>query len=140
MRWGIRKKQEQGDTLSKQDRKWVKKKSEKVTNSARKEASKELNEYAQELSRKENAYNKTGKLSAATINAYNKRMASLMTDKVSGLAAPSGKVVQFVAKRGEVGVFMALADQGYNMNQLKNGIYDSGKVAYKSKIVDKYNG
>ena len=32
---------------------------------------------------------------------------------------------------------MALADQGYNMNQLKNGIYDSGKVAYRSTVVDK---
>jgi hypothetical protein len=45
-----------------------------------------------------------------------KKMASLMNDKVSGLTSPSGKVVQFVAKRGEVGVFIALADQGYNMN------------------------
>lgn len=49
----------------------------------------------------------------------------------------TGKVVRFVAKRGEIGVFMALADQGYNMNQLKNGIYDSGKVAYRSTVVDK---
>jgi hypothetical protein len=32
---------------------------------------------------------------------------------------------------------MALADQGYNMNQLKNGIYESGKVAYRKTVVDK---
>ena len=84
-----------------------------------------------------NAVNKSGKLSVATINAYNQKMASLMNDKVSGLKSPSGKVVRFVAKRGEIGVFMALADQGYNMNQLKNGIYESGKVAYRKTVVDK---
>ena len=84
-----------------------------------------------------NAFNKSGKLSAATINSYNKKMASLMNEQVSNLTTPSGKVVRFVAKRGEVGVFMALADQGYNMNQLKNGIYESGKVAYRKTVVDK---
>jgi len=47
------------------------------------------------------------------------------------------QVVRFVAKRGEIGVFMALADQGYNMNQLKNGIYESGKVAYRKTVVNK---
>lgn len=62
-----------------------------------------------------------------------------MSEQVSNLTAPSGKIVTFVAKRGEVGVFMALADQGYNMNQLKNGIYDSGKVAYRKTIIDKVN-
>jgi hypothetical protein len=84
-----------------------------------------------------NAVNKSGKLSAATINSYNKKMASLMNEQVSNLRSPSGKVVRFVAKRGEIGVFMALADQGYNMNQLKNGIYESGKVAYRKTVVDK---
>ena len=84
-----------------------------------------------------NAVNKSGKLSATTINSYNKKMESLMNDKISGLTSPSGKIVKFVARRGEIGVFMALADQGYNMNQLKNGIYDSGKIAYKKTVVDK---
>lgn len=60
-----------------------------------------------------------------------------MSDQVSDLKSPSGRNVKFVAKRGEIGVFMALADQGYNMNQLKNGIYESGKVAYRSTVVDK---
>ncbi len=69
--------------------------------------------------------------------AYNQKMATLMNEKVSGLRSPSGKTVSFVAKRGEVGVFMALADQGYNMSQLKNGIYGSGKVAYKKTVIDK---
>ena len=137
MKWGVRRTPAQLGNLSKKDNKWVKKNTDKVTGRARKKSSKELVKYANELMRDPNAVNKSGKLSAATINSYNKKMASLMNDNVSGLTSPSGKVVTFVAKRGEVGVFMALADQGYNMNQLKNGIYDSGKVAYRSTVVDK---
>lgn len=109
----------------------------KITEKARKKSSKELMKYANELMKDPNAVNKSGKLSAATINSYNKKMASLMNEQVSDLTSPSGKVVRFVAKRGEVGVFMALADQGYNLNQLKNGIYESGKVAYRKTVVDK---
>ncbi|MDD3901863.1 MAG: hypothetical protein PHX22_11635 [Dysgonamonadaceae bacterium] len=137
MKWGVRRTQTQLGNLNKKDNKWVKKNTNKITDKARKQSSKELVKYANELMRDPNAVNKSGKLSAVTINSYNKKMASLMNDKVSGLTSPSGKVVQFVAKRGEVGVYMALADQGYNMNQLKNGIYDSGKVAYRSTVVDK---
>lgn len=137
MKWGVRRTQAQLGNLNKKDNKWVKKNTQKVTEKARKKSSKELTKYANELMRDPNAVNKSGKLSAATINSYNKKMASLMNDNVSGLTSPSGKVVTFVAKRGEVGVFMALADQGYNMNQLKNGIYESGKVAYRSTVVDK---
>ena len=137
MKWGVRRTQAQLGNLTKKDNKWVKKNTEKITEKARKKSSKELMKYANELMKDPNAVNKSGKLSAATINSYNKKMASLMNDKVSGLTSPSGKIVQFVAKRGEVGVFMAMADQGYNMNQLKNGIYDSGKIAYKNKVVDK---
>lgn len=137
MKWGVRRTQAQLGNLSKKDNKWVKKNTNKVTDKAKKKSSKELTKYADELMRNPNAVNKSGKLSAATINSYNKKMASLMSDQVSDLKSPSGKVVKFVAKRGEVGVFMALADQGYNMNQLKNGIYESGKVAYRSTVVDK---
>ena len=149
MKWGVRRFQNKdgtlttagkarySDRLTKKDSKWVKKNAEKITEKARKKSSKELMKYAKELMKDPKAINKSGKLSAATINSYNKKMASLMNDKVSDLKSPSGKVVRFVAKRGEVGVFMALADQGYNMNQLKNGIYESGKVAYRSTVVDK---
>lgn len=137
MKWGVRRTQAQLGNLSKKDNKWVKKNTHKVTEKARKKSSKELMKYANELMKDPNAVNKSGKLSAATINSYNKKMASLMNEQVSDLTSPSGKVVRFVAKRGEVGVFMALADQGYNMNQLKNGIFDSGKIAYKNTVVDK---
>ena len=67
---------------------------------------------------------------------YNRKMAELMNESVKNVTAPSGRVVQFVAKRGEVGVHMALADRGYDMQQLKNGIWASGRVAYKKKNVD----
>ena len=137
MKWGIRRTPSQLGHLTKKDNKWVKKNTEKITEKARKKSSKELMKYANELMKDPNAVNKSGKLSAATINSYNKKMASLMNEQVSDLTSPSGKVVRFVAKRGEVGVFMALADQGYNMNQLKNGISDSGKVAYKNTVIDK---
>ena len=149
MKWGIRRFQNKDGTLTaagktrysnhltKKDNKWVKKNSSKIMEKARKKSSKELVKYANELMKDPNAVNKSGKLSAATINSYNQKMASLMNEQVSNLTSPSGKVVRFVAKRGEIGVFMALADQGYNMNQLKNGIYESGKVAYRKTVVDK---
>ena len=139
MKWGVRRNPSQLGYLSKKDNKWVKKNTEKIMEKARKKSSKELMKYANELMKDSNAINKSGKLSSSTITAYNRKMASLMNDKVSGLTSPSGRVVQFVAKRGEIGVFMALADQGYNMNQLKNGIYDSGKIAYKKEVIDKVN-
>lgn len=137
MKWGVRRTPAQLGHLTKKDNKWVKKNAAKITEKARKKSSKELMKYANELMKDPNAVNKSGKLSAATINSYNKKMASLMNEQVSNLTSPSGKVVRFVAKRGEVGVFMTLADQGYNMNQLKNGIYESGKVAYRKTVVDK---
>ena len=137
MKWGVRRTPAQLGHLTKKDNKWVKKNTEKITEKARKKSSKELMKYANELMKDPNAVNKSGKLSAATINSYNQKMASLMNEQVSDLRSPSGKVVRFVAKRGEIGVFMALADQGYNMNQLKNGIYESGKVAYRKTVVDK---
>ena len=137
MKWGVRRTQAQLGNLSKKDNKWVKKNAHKVTEKAKSKSSKELTKYANELMQDPNAVNKSGKLSSSTINSYNRKMASLMSDQVSDLKSPSGKIVKFVAKRGEVGVFMALADQGYNMNQLKNGIYDSGKIAYKKTVVDK---
>ena len=137
MKWGVRRTPAQLGNLSKKDANWVKKKSDKVTEQARKKSSKELNRYADELLRNPNSVNKSGKLSSSAINAYNKKMADLMSQSVSNLRSPSGKVVQFVAKRGEVGVMMALADEGYNMAQLRNGVWASGRVAYKKTVLDK---
>ena len=55
-----------------------------------------------------------------------------MNDSVGNLAAPSGQVVRFIAKRGEVGVHMALASAGYDVQkEFKNGIWGSGRIAYR---------
>lgn len=147
MKWGIRRYQNPDGSLTvagrrhleKQDLKWAKKNSDKVMNSVRNSVSSDLSSYSRELMSKAGARNKNGKISATTINAYNKRMADLMNNKVQGLTAPSGRVVSFVAKRGEVGVFMALSSQDYNISQFKNGIYSSGRVAYRKSVVDKMN-
>ena len=141
MRWGVRRYQNPDGSLTpagqkriaKKDARWARKNMDKITNKAKKASSKELNEYSKELLRLPDAFKTNGKLSSKIIMAYNQKMAELMNEKVSGVAAPSGRVVQFVAKRGEVGVHMALTTVGYDMSQYKNGIYSSGKVAYKKK-------
>lgn len=136
-KWGIRRTPAQLGNLSKKDANWVKKKSEKITEQAHRKSSKEMNRYANEILRTPGAVNKSGKLSSSAINAYNKKMAELMSQSASKIRSPSGKVIQFVAKRGEVGVMMALADEGYNMAQLRNGVWASGRVAYKKTVLDK---
>lgn len=136
-KWGVRRTPAQLGNLSKKDANWVKKKSEKITEQARRKSSKEMNRYANEILRTPGAVNKSGKLSSSAINAYNKKMAELMSQSASKIRSPSGKVVRFVAKRGEVGVMMALADEGYNMAQLRNGVWASGRVAYKKTVLDK---
>ena len=136
-KWGIRRTPAQLGNLSKKDANWVKKKSEKITEQARRKSSKEMSRYANEILRSPGAVNKSGKLRSSAINAYNKKMAELMSQSASKIRSPSGKVVQFVAKRGEIGVMMALADEGYNMAQLRNGVWASGRVAYKKTVLDK---
>ena len=95
-KWGIRRTPAQLGNLSKKDANWVKKKSEKITEQARRKSSKEMSRYANEILRSPGA-----------------------------------------VKRGEVGVMMALADEGYNMAQLRNGVWASGRVAYKKTVLDK---
>lgn len=53
-----------------------------------------------ELLKLPGALKSNGKLSAQTINAYNKKMAELMSQKTTSIRSPSGRVVSFVAKRG----------------------------------------
>ncbi len=59
-----------------------------------------------------------------------------MRTKTENIRSPSGKVVEWVAKRGSLGVYMALADQGYNMERLKNGVWNDGRIGYKKTTVD----
>lgn len=144
-RWGVRRYQNPDGSLTKKgkarlekkDNDWIDKRSAKITEKAQKKSAKELDQYAKVLLQTPGAFNKNGKLSAAAITAYNQKMSELMSQKVSDLRTPSGKVVKFVAKRGEIGVMMALADAGYDMDQLKKGVWASGRVAYKKTVLDK---
>lgn len=145
MRWGIRRYQNPDGSLTpagrkrleKADYKWAKKKTDKITAQAKKASQKELDRYGDELLKLPGALKANGKLSAQTVNAYNRKMAELMSQKTSNIRAPSGRVVSFVAKRGEVGVFMALSNAGYDPNQYKQGVYSSGRIAYKKDHANK---
>lgn len=125
--------------IEKKDVKWARKNSDKIIRNAQKQSASELKAYQKELLRLPGAVNKNGKLSANTINAYNRKMTELMNQNISGLTAPSGKVVSFVAKRGEIGVHVALSTAGYDLSQFKNGVYSSGKIAYRNKNANMMN-
>lgn len=137
MKWGIRRYQNEDGTLTpagvrryqRLDEKWVAKKSEKVYNKAMKESKPEMKEFIKELQ-------KTPAGKRTLINTYNKKLADVMRTKTSDIRSPSGKVIEWVAKRGQIGVHMALADQGYDMNKLKNGVWADGRVAYKTNTVE----
>ena len=59
-----------------------------------------------------------------------------MNKNIGDIESPSGKVVRFVAMRGEMRVATALADRNYDMRQVKSGVYGgSGKIAYRKKNV-----
>ena len=145
MEWGVRRYQNKDGSLTKagrkrlekKDQKWAKKNSDKITRQTKRSVQRELDAYGNELLKLPGARKSNGKLSAQTINAYNRKMAELMSQKTSDLKVPSGRVVSFVAKRGEIGVFMALSEYGYNPNQFKNGVYSSGREAYRKTYANK---
>lgn len=153
MKWGVRRYQNEDGTLTnagrkrlqkeqakldKQDSKWAKKNYNKIYKTAYKQSRSEIDSYIKtDLNQRMNLRNPSGSVNKAYVNEYNKKLASLMTEKVSNLSAPSGKAIKFIANRGSVGVQMALADQGYDMSQVKNGIYSSGRVAYKKKVIER---
>ena len=147
MKWGVRRYQNSDGSLTaagrkrleKKDQKWAKRNTDKITAKAKKASQKELNAYGNELLKLPGALKANGKLSAQTVNAYNRKMAELMSQKTSNIRAPSGRVVSFVAKRGELGVFMALSNTGYDPNQYKQGVYSSGRIAYKNDHANKIN-
>jgi hypothetical protein len=139
MKWGVRRYQNSDGTLTprgrarldKKDTKWAETKGEKIRAKTQKTVSKEMDNFVK--TQLELSYTPTGRISSATILQYNNKLASLMNERVSGIQAPSGRVLKFVAKRGEIGVHTAVADAGYDMAQLKKGVFKSGKVAYKKE-------
>lgn len=127
-------------SVNKSDTRWMNKRSNKknfdISSKRYKgtEAQKMLKDLKKELlgSRR----NADGSLSKASINSYNQKLADLMNQSLD-VTVPSGRVVRWVAKRGEVGVHVGFADRGYDMDQLKNGVWGDGRIAYKKKTVDK---
>ena len=146
MKWGVRRYQYPDGTLTpagrrrleRKDAKWAKKNYNKIQKETFKKSREELNTYLRdELNPNVPMRNASGKVSMTYVNAYNRKLAEIMNKNVGDLAAPSGRVVRFVAKRGDIGVHMALADSGYDMNDVRNGIFSSGRIAYRKKEVGK---
>lgn len=151
-RWGIRRYQsyattgprkggktgrEIGEARSlKKDIKWSKRHEGRIMKKAYRATNKDMRKYErEELAPLARAY-KVGRKSKTYINAYNRKLADLMNTSLDDIETPNGRVIRFVAKRGQMGVYLAVADKGYNMNQIKNGVYSSGRIAYKKNSVD----
>ena len=140
-KWGVRRYQNKDGSLTelgrkrleRKDTRWAKRNYNKFYKKAYKSSERELNQY---LRKELNPQFRDKKKGASYVNAYNKKLAELMNKNIGNIESPSGKVIKFVAKRGEAGVHMALATPDYNMEQFKNGIWTSGRVAYKKNNVD----
>ena len=137
MKWGVRRTQAQLDRQERKDLKWAKTKGAKVTSKVQKSVQKDITKYEKTEMSGQSAVNKSGRLSLSYVNQYNQKLAELMNEKVGNVQSPSGKIIRYVAKRWEVGVHTALADQDYNMDQVKNGVNMSGRIAYKQVVLTK---
>ena len=144
-KWGIRRYQNPDGTLTEagkrrlqhQDDRWVKRKSGKIEAKAYKQSQREMRKVTKALDRKYMIRRDNERNGRRYMNEYNQNLAEIMNTKVTDITSPSGKAVKFVAKRGEYGVHMALADQDYDMNKVKNGIWTDGRIAYKTSKVEK---
>lgn len=144
MRWGVRKYQNPDGSLTPRgaarqqakDEKWVEKKGEKIKEKTQNAVRKDIQKFVKnELNPR---FKSNGKLSSESILRYNNKLAELMNNKIGDVPTPSGKVLRFVAKRGEIGVHTAYADAGYDLSKLNKGVFSSGKVGYKNEnLMDK---
>ena len=143
-KWGVRRYQNPDGTLTEagrkrldeKDLKWAHKHEDRIYSQTYRTSKREMNKFAKELGKQISQTTQNGSLSKTYVNAYNQKLAEVMNRNVKEIHAPSGKVVKWVAKRGEVGVHMALADEGYDIGQLKRGVYDSGRIAYRKASVN----
>lgn len=145
-KWGVRRYQNPDGSLTeagrrrleKADISWAKKNENRLRKAATSVTKKDIKEYAKkELDPKygKAKYNKDRTLNKYYVNEYNRKLSELMNQSIGDIPSPSGRVVRFVAKRGEMGVHLALADSGYDMNQIKNGVFNNGKIAYRKENV-----
>lgn len=137
MKWGVRREQAKAARRDRKDLRWVARKGSKITSKTKKAISKEMDQYERNEMSNISLRGASGRISKTYINQYNKKLAELMNQKVGNIQAPSGKVMRYVAKRGELGVHTALADQGYNMEQVRNGVNAAGRIAYKKEVLRK---
>lgn len=124
--------------LSKKDEKWAAKNHDKIYKQAMKESAKEMKEYRNDvLNKKYSEQIRTGRVGLTYVNDYNKKLAEVLNQKVADVKTPNlNKTISFIAKRGELGAYMAVSDAGYDLSQYKNGIYRGGRVAYRKNTVN----
>lgn len=130
-----KKKAREQERIERKDLKWIKKNEHKLYTRAEKKSHRALKAYEKELIKTVNKTLKNGDVSKQYINLYNEKMVELMNTNIGDVPAPSGRIVRFIAKRGEIGVHTALVDPNYDLSKLKRGVYDSGRVAYKKEQV-----
>ena len=124
--------------LTKKDEKWASKNSDKIYNYALDKSKKELADYRQNILNKKYADQiESGRVGKKYINEYNQKMAEIMSKNIEHIKTPNlEKTVAFINKRGELGVYMSVSDQGYDLSQFKQGIHRGGRVAYKKTQVN----
>lgn len=144
-KWGVRRYQNADGSLTpagkrrleRKDDRWIDRNAKKIHDKAYKKSQREMRKVTKQLDRKYAIRSDNERNGRRYMNEYNQNLARIMNTKVENLTSPSGRAIKFVAKRGEYGVHTALADKGYDMNKVKSGIWDDGRVAYKSTKVEK---
>lgn len=142
-RWGVRRYQNPDGSLTergrrrleKKDAKWARKNYNKAYKQSFKQVKKPMARVDREIQSRVQMWNADGTLSRSYINAFNQKLAELMNQTQSSLVSPSGRVVRWVAKRGEMGVQMALASSDYDMSQVRSGIWEGGRVGYSKRKI-----
>lgn len=158
MKWGVRRFQKKDGSLTddgrrhaqelareraraeRTDLKWANKNETRIRKSLSKATAREMSEYDRKVLRPEygKGRNKDGSINKAYANAYSKKLAELYTTAAKDLRTPSGAAIKFVAARGTKDVMMAITDPSYNIGKsaFKNGVYASGKAAYRNQYAD----
>lgn len=142
-RWGVRRYQNKDGSLTpkgrrrleRADKKWIKKHDKRVYRKTYNASKKEMKQFVKTELKGMDKVNRNGTINLRYANAYNRKLAEVMNRKVKDLRSPSGRVIRYVAKRGDIGVYTALASLGADMSKVKSGVYASGKVAYKKNNV-----
>lgn len=145
-RWGIRRYQNPDGTyteaglkrLHKKDVRWAKRNYNKLYKTTYKKSKKEMKKFVKkDLNKRLSRKTKNGRESKTYINEYNRKLVEIMNRNASDIRSPyTNQAIKFIAKRGEMGVHLALAGDQFDMNSVRNGVYGTGKVAYRNKTVN----